>query len=133
MTIVEPLGIYLGSLKNWMDTNSIQNAAGILNFKFAELPSILLCPEVMFNFAGRLYPACKPLRNPFGSLDEAFTFILNSVLLHEFGHHFFPTQKSGGGLYLNEALANLFAYHGLITYAACVTLNPIIEVQSSDE
>ena len=113
LTIVDPLGIYVGSLKTWMDTNFIQDSSGILNSAFAQQPAILLCPEAMFDFAGRLYPACKTLRNPFGSLDEAFTFILNSVLLHEFGHHFFPTQKSGGGLYLNEALANLFAYHGL--------------------
>jgi len=112
-TIVEALGIYVGSLKNWMNTNFIQDSTGILNSAFSEQPAILLCPEVMTDFAGTLYQACQQLRYPFSSKQEAFTFILNSVLLHEFGHHFFPTQKCGGKLYLNEGLANLFALYGL--------------------
>jgi hypothetical protein len=112
ITVVEPLGMYVENLERWT-ANSIQDSAGILNSRFAQLPAILLCPEAMTEFAGRLYPACQHLRHPFESEEKACAFILNSVLLHEFGHHFFPTQKCGGALYLNEALANLFALYGL--------------------
>lgn len=113
ITVVEPLGMYVENLQRWMTANSIPDSAGILNSKFSQQPAILLCPEAMTEFAGRLYRACQHLRHPFDSEQEAFAFILNSVLLHEFGHHFFPTQKCGGQLYLNEALANLFALYGL--------------------
>lgn len=112
-TIVEALGIYVGSLKNWMVTASIQDSAGILNSEFSQQPAILLCPEAMTEFARRLYSACQHLRHPFDSEQAAFAFILKSVLVHEFGHHFFPTQKCGGERYLNEGLANLFALYGL--------------------
>ena len=112
-TIVEALGIYVASLKNWMVTASIQDSAGILNSEFSQQPAILLCPEAMTEFARELYTACQRLRHPFDSEQEAFAFTLNSVLVHEFGHHFFPTQKCGGERYLNEGLANLFALYGL--------------------
>ena len=105
--------MYVENLQRWMTANSIPDSAGILNSKFSQQPAILLCPEALTEFAGRLYRACQHLRHPFDSEQEAFAFILNSVLLHEFGHHFFPTQKCGGQLYLNEALANLFALYGL--------------------
>ena len=113
ITVVEPLGMYVENLQRWMTANSIPDSAGILNSKFSQQPAILLCPEALTEFAGRLYRACQHLRHPFDSEQAAFAFILNSVLVHEFGHHFFPTQKCGGQLYLNEALANLFALYGL--------------------
>jgi hypothetical protein len=112
-TVVEPLGMYVENLQRWMMANSIPDSAGILKSKFSQQPAILLCPEAMTEFAERLYPACQHFRHPFESEEEACAFILNSVLLHEFGHHFFPTQKCGGQLYLNEGLANLFALYGL--------------------
>lgn len=112
-TIVEALGIYVGSLKNFMISASIEDSAGILNSKFSQQPAILLCPEAMTEFARELYTACQHLQHPFDSEQEAFAFILNSVLVHEFGHHFLPTQKCGGERYLNEGLANLFALYGL--------------------
>jgi len=113
MMVVEPLGIYVNNLRNWMASHSIPHPAGLPESEIAERPAILLCPEAMSDLALKFQPACQSLQNRFDSAQDAFDFILCSVLSHEFGHHFFPTQKSGGGIYLNEALANLFAYYGL--------------------
>jgi hypothetical protein len=109
--VVEPLGIYVDDLRNWLSANfpSLVSA----EFNINEGPAILLCPETMTSFSSNLYQSCKSFRKPFDSEADAFSFILDSVLLHEFGHHFFPTHRNNGGLYLNEALANLFAYYGL--------------------
>ncbi len=109
--VVEPLGIYVDNLRNWLSANFPSLVSSESNI--TEGPAILLCPETMTGFSSNLFQSCKSFRKPFDSEADAFSFVLDSVLLHEFGHHFFPTHKTNGGLYLNEALANLFAYYGL--------------------
>jgi cold shock CspA family protein len=76
-------------------------------------PAIFLCPENI----NSIYPAVASRREGFRhalllSSNPAHVN-LQTTLLHELGHHFFPVHLSGARRYLSEALANLFCHRGL--------------------
>jgi len=117
--VVDCYGIYLESLKEWLQ--SVVRGAGNRTIRRwherlqadpeADGPAVLLCPE-RIETIHRLVVSRAPLpvRKQL-SLGRCPTrTFLKLTLLHEVGHHVYPVHRAGAIRFLSEALANWFAY-----------------------
>lgn len=108
--VVECYGIYVEAAA------PILSSRGLFDRVPASLhqtPAIFLCPERIHDIYPTVIRLREHLRHPLPLSSNPALVNLSTTLLHELGHHFFPTHRSGAGRFLGEGLANLFCYHSL--------------------
>jgi len=116
--IVDCYGIYVRSLKDWLDGFSNQYLNRTMNQWKERLadrsidgPAILLCPELIETiYRTVMRRASLPIRKILTLDVNPSRLFLKFTLLHEIGHHVFPVCTNTSTRYLSEAMANWFVY-----------------------
>jgi len=108
--VVECYGIYVEAAA------TILSSRGLLDKvppSLHQAPAIFLCPERIHDIYPTVIRLGENLRHTLPLSSNPALLNLSTTLLHELGHHFFPTHRSGAGRFLGEGLANLFCFHAL--------------------